>query len=385
MPRNVWVLSSISLAVAVGFGVVVPVLPVFASTFGANELAAGAVVSAFALMRFVAAPLVGRADDRFGHRAVLITGLVVVAVSSALAGTARSYAQLIVLRGLGGIGSAMFSVAGMTVLLASVDATRRGRAAGMYQGGFLVGAMAGPAVGGLLAGISIRAPFFFYAGTLAVAALCALGLTSVGENAHADRAPAVPLRTVARDPRFQAACLAQATSGWNSNGTRSTLVPLFVAGFLVHDDPTRAALVTGVAMAVAAGVQTALVLPSGALVDRIGRRGPMVAGAGVLAVALTAIPWSPGPVVLAVVLSVYAAGSALIGTAPAAAVGDTGGGDRAIAVFTMSGDLGSIVGPLTAGALAGTVGYRTAFALGALLWLAVAAAAARMPRSATTP
>jgi len=375
----VWVLSAISLAVAIGFGVVVPVLPVFAAGFGADELAAGAVVAAFALMRFVAAPLVGRADDRFGHRAVLIAGLVVVAVSSALAGTSHSYVQLLVLRGLGGIGSAMFSVAGMTVLLASVDAARRGRAAGMYQGGFLIGAMAGPAVGGLLAGISMRAPFFFYAGTLGVAALCALGLTRVGAASKADQEPAVPMRTVARDRRFQAACLAQASSGWNTHGTRATLVPLFVAGFLTGD-PTQAALVTGVAMAVAAGVQTAFVLPAGAVVDRIGRRVPMIASALVLAVALTAIPWSPGAVVLTIVLSVYAAGSAFIGTAPAAAVGDTGGGDRAIAVFTMSGDLGSIIGPLAAGALATTVGYPTAFALGAILWLATAAAATRMPR-----
>ncbi len=380
MPRNVWVLSSISLVVAIGFGVVVPVLPVFAASFGANPLATGAVVSAFAVMRFVAAPLVGRADDRFGHRAVLMTGLVVVGVSSALAGTAQSYAQLIVLRGMGGLGSAMFSVSGMTVLLASVEATHRGRAAGLYQGGFLVGAMAGPAVGGLLAGISLRAPFFFYAGVLGVAALCALGLTSVVTTAAGERASTVPLRDVARDPRFRAACLSAFTTGWNANGTRMTLVPLFVAAFLA-DDMVHAALITGVSMAVAAGVQTALVLPAGALVDRVGRRGPMIVGALVLAVALVATPWSPGTVVLTVLLCLYGAGSALIGTAPAAAVGDTGGGDRAIAVFTMSGDLGSILGPLAAGALADLVGYPTAFGLGALLWLVTAAAATRMPRS----
>jgi len=375
----VWVLSAISLVVAVGFGVVVPVLPVFAATFGANELAAGAVVAAFALMRLVAAPLVGRADDRFGHKAVLITGLVVVGVSSALTGTAQGYAQLVVLRGLGGLGSAMFSVAGMTVLLASVDATHRGRAAGMYHGGFLIGAMAGPAVGGLLAGVSLRAPFFFYAGTLAAAALCALGLTPVGAGPTKD-APTLPLRTVARDPRFQAACLSHLSFGWNSNGTRMTLVPLFVAGFLA-DDPVQAALVAGVVMAVAAGVQMVLTLPGGALVDRVGRRTPMVVGSVVLAVALAAIPWSPSAVVLAVVLSLYAAGSALVGPAQSAAIGDTHGGDRAIAAFTMAGDVGSIAGPLAAGALASTVGYPTAFALGAVLWLASAAAGTRMPRT----
>jgi MFS family permease len=249
----------------------------------------------------------------------------------------------------------------------------------MYQGGFLIGAMAGPAVGGVLAGISIRAPFFFYAGTLAVAALCALGLTNVGITKAGEREPAVPLREVAQDPRFRAACLSNFTYGWNANGTRMTLVPLFVAAFLA-DDLVQAALITGVAMAIAAGVQTALVLPAGALVDRVGRRGPMIVGPLVLATALVAIPWSPGRVVLTLVLCLSAAGSALIGTAPAAAVGDTGGGDRAIAVFTMSGDLGSILGPLAAGALASAVGYPMAFSLGALLWLVTAATATRMPR-----
>ncbi|MDR1833504.1 MAG: MFS transporter, partial [Propionibacteriaceae bacterium] len=225
MPRNVWVLSSISLAVAIGYGVVAPVLPMFAKEFGANEFAAGAVISAFALMRFVSAPLVGRLDDRFGHRHVLMAGLAIVGISSALAGMAGSYLELIVLRGIGGLGSAMFSVAGMTVLLASVDAEHRGRATGLYQGGFLVGAMAGPAIGGFFATISIRAPFFFYAGTLAVAVLCAIGLRKVAVAAAADSATeARPLPEVAHDPRFQAACLAHLASGWNSNGTRTTLV-----------------------------------------------------------------------------------------------------------------------------------------------------------------
>ncbi|MDR1799410.1 MAG: hypothetical protein LBR19_05960, partial [Bifidobacteriaceae bacterium] len=64
MPRNVWVLSGISLSVAIGFGVVAPVLPMFAASFGVNELAAGAVISAFALMRLVFAPAVGWLDDR---------------------------------------------------------------------------------------------------------------------------------------------------------------------------------------------------------------------------------------------------------------------------------------------------------------------------------
>ena len=148
----------IAFCVAVGFGVLVPVLPVFARTFGVGNVAVGAVISMFALMRLVASPLCGRLIAWAGERTILATGIFIVAASSGLAGIAQSYAQLLVLRGVGGVGSAMFTVSAMTLLLGSVDPGRRGRAMGVFQGGFLLGGMTGPAVGGLLALISIDRP-----------------------------------------------------------------------------------------------------------------------------------------------------------------------------------------------------------------------------------
>src|SRR3954471_20030342 len=96
--------------VALGFGRVARALPLFAREFGVGRAAAGAVVSAFALMRLVMAPFVGRLVNAVGERVLLVAGIGVVAVSSALAGLAQSYWQLLVLRGAGGIGSIMFSV-----------------------------------------------------------------------------------------------------------------------------------------------------------------------------------------------------------------------------------------------------------------------------------
>ena len=72
--------------VALGFGLVAPALPLFAREFGVGKAAAGAVVSAFALMRLVMAPFVGRLVNAFGERVLLAAGIGVVAVSSALAG-----------------------------------------------------------------------------------------------------------------------------------------------------------------------------------------------------------------------------------------------------------------------------------------------------------
>ncbi len=132
------------------------------------------MLSAFAFMRLASALGVGRLVDAIGERVVLATGIGIVAVSSALAGFAHSYLQLLLLRGAGGIGSAMFSVSAMGLLLRVVGPTQRGRSVGLFQGGFLLGGISGPAIGGPLAAWSIRAPFFVYAGTLVVAGTVAM-------------------------------------------------------------------------------------------------------------------------------------------------------------------------------------------------------------------
>ena len=116
LPPAVRALSAVAFCVALGFGIVAPVIPTFARHFGVGRSAAAAVVSAFALMRLVSALGAGRLVDRIGERRCLALGLGVVAVSSALAGLATSYTQLLVLRGIGGVGSAMFTVSAASLL-----------------------------------------------------------------------------------------------------------------------------------------------------------------------------------------------------------------------------------------------------------------------------
>jgi MFS family permease len=384
MPRDVTVLGLIAFCVAVGFGVLVPVLPVFARSFGVSHLQVGAVVSVFALMRLVFSPFCGRLIVRFGERTVLAVGIYIVALSSGLAGIAQSYPQLLLLRGVGGIGSAMFSVSAMTLLLAAVPADMRGRAVGFFQGGFLLGSMTGPAVGGLLSAISLTAPFFFYAATLAVAGTVGLTLlrTARGDGGPGGSAPVIPFRVVLRDPRFQAACATNLAQGWTSSGVRSALVPVLVVEVL-H----RTAAWTGIAFACAAVAQTLAVGPAGKFVDTVGRRPAMVGGGVLAAVSITAVSFAPNVTVLTVALCAYGVAAAFLGTAPAAAVGDAAGGrgGTAVAVFSMCADIGSIVGPLVAGLLVDRASYPLAFGVGTLLIVAAAAYALRMPSGAPTP
>ena len=78
------VLGLIAFCVAVGFGVLVPVLPVFARSFGVGNLQVGAVISAFALMRLVSSPVCGKLIDLWGERIVMATGIFIVAISSSV-------------------------------------------------------------------------------------------------------------------------------------------------------------------------------------------------------------------------------------------------------------------------------------------------------------
>ncbi|RLP73172.1 MFS transporter [Mycetocola manganoxydans] len=366
----------------VGFGVVVPVLPVYVRSFGVGYLEIGAVVSAFALMRFVASPFCGRLIDWLGERTLLAIGIGIVALSSALVGLAGSYVEILLLRGAGGIGSAMFTVSAMTLLLRSTPASSRGRSVGFYQGGFLLGGMAGPAIGGVLATVSLTAPFFFYAGTLAVAGLVGLVLLQRGavEDSGAPAPAELPLRSVLRDPRFRAACLANFANGWTSLGVRSALIPVLVVEVL-----SGTAAWTGAAFAIAAVVQTIALGPAGRFVDTVGRKPAILGAYTVAAATILAISIAPNFAILTVLLCVYGIAAAFMGTAPAAAVGDaTAGarGGRPVAVFSMTSDLGAIAGPLVAGWLVDVASFPAAFGVAAVFLLIAALSALRMPREA---
>lgn len=377
--REVVVLGVVAFFVMVGFGVVVPVLPVFVRSFGVGYLEIGAVVSAFALMRIVSSPFCGWLINRGGERTVLAIGIGIVALSSALVGVAQNYPQVLLLRGAGGIGSAMFTVSAMTLLLGSTSPAIRGRAVGFYQGGFLIGGMAGPALGGVLALVSLRAPFFFYAGTLVVAGLIGLFMLRprTREKPDAAETPVKPLREVLRDRGYRAACLANFSQGWAALGVRSALVPVLIVESLHYT-----ATWTGIAFAIAAVAQTLALAPAGRFVDTIGRRPAIVGAFSLGALALFAVPFAPNLWLLIVLLAFYGVTAAFMGTAPAAAVGDAAGsrGGTPVAVFSMFSDFGAIIGPLVAGWLVDVSSFAAAFGVAAALMLVASAYALRMPR-----
>ena len=387
LPPEVAALSAVAFCVALGFGIMSPAIPIFAKSFGVTAFAATAVISAFALMRFVSSPLSGWLSGLWGERLTVGIGLAIVSVSSVLAGLATDFAHLLILRGVGGIGSSMFSVGAQALILRVVEPAQRGRASAAYQGGFLFGGVAGPAVGGIVLAISLRAPFFVYAATLALGSIVTFVFlhprrlarlnagtedeTAVEKSGWGDFTQAL------RDRSYIAALGSNFTSGIVTYGIRAALVPLFVIEGL-----QQSASLAGWAFLLAAAAQAVLLLPVGRAIDTRGRRPMMIMGSSMLIVSMVMLvlsdTWSntpdrpiwPALTLFLLSMALGGVANAFVGPAPAAVVGDVMGGKRGgitISAFQMMSDFGIIIGPLVGGALLDAYDFEWAFGFGVVL------------------
>ena len=375
LPRDIKVMLVAAFLIALGFGLVAPVLPQFATTFDVGATAAAVIVSIFAFMRLVFAPAGGALIVRLGERPVYVAGLLIVAASTAASAFAQDYWQLLVFRGLGGAGSVMFTVASMALVVRLAPPESRGRVSGAYASAFLIGNVCGPIVGGLLASLGLRVPFLAYAAALVLAAAVVqtqLSHVPAGSREAGASAPAMLLRDALRDSAYRAGLVSSFANGWATFGVRMATVPLFAVAAL-GAGPSSA----GWALAVFAGGNAAALTFSGRLADSLGRKPMMLAGLAVTGLATGAIGFTHDLPWFLLASTVAGIGSGLLGPAQQAAIADVVGnersGGRVLAVFQMTADSGAIVGPVIAGLLADRLGYGWAFGVtgGVLLMAAV--------------
>ena len=348
--------------IALGFGLVAPVLPQFATTFGVGNTEASVIVAIFAFMRLVFAPAGGALIGRLGERPVYVTGLLIVAASTAACAFAQDYWQLLLFRGLGGAGSVMFTVASMALVVRLAPPESRGRVSGAYASAFLIGNVCGPIVGGLLAGFGLRVPFLAYAAALVVAAVVVqtqLSHQRRGSGPQQDRAD-MPLAEALATGTYRTALVSSFVNGWATFGVRMATVPLFAVAAL-GAGPEAA----GFALAVFAAGNAAALTFSGRLADTLGRKPMMVAGLLVAGASTAAIGFTTGLGWFLAASALAGVGSGLFGPAQQAAVADVIGngrsGGKVLAVYQMTSDVGAIVGPVLAGVLADRLGYGWAF------------------------
>jgi len=172
----------------VGFGIIVPLLPFYAQTFGASPLVIGLLFASFSLSQLLATPVLGVMSDRWGRRPVLIFSLLGTVLSFAMLAVAQSLTMLFLARIVDGLSGGNITTA--RAYIADVTSPEeRAKAFGILGAAFGLGFIVGPGLAGVLAHISYAAPIWAAAAITAVAT--ALAFFWLPETVHRGSAVSV--------------------------------------------------------------------------------------------------------------------------------------------------------------------------------------------------
>lgn len=142
----------------IGFGIVIPIVPLYAEKFGASAIQIGLLTGSYALMQLIFAPIWGRVSDHYGRRPVILGSLVGSSVAWLMFGFAGALWVLFVARILDGISGASYAAAQAYVADITTD-EERVRGMGLIGAAFGLGFIIGPGIGGALGAIDPRLPF----------------------------------------------------------------------------------------------------------------------------------------------------------------------------------------------------------------------------------
>ena len=368
-------LISASLLIMTGFGLLIPALPLIVKDFGRGEAAIGLVITAFALTRLGGSIVTGALIDRFGERALVSTGVVIVGVSSIAAAAAQNYPAFVALRAAGGVGSALFLGALMAYLVGAVPDDQRGRAMSVFQAAVGIGLLIGPVIGGVLIHYTTPAVPLYAYGAVCIVSLPLVWRAisrripaqalerapAIGDAVPAPRGPAWGrIRPLLRNRTYRAA-IAVSGLGFFVTGALWTLVPSIWTERL---DQTKAT--SGIPFAVMATAALVVVWHAGALSDRKGRRFAVIPAVAVTALASLAIGFAGSSFVMIAAMGALGLASGYMRPGPTAMVADVSSlPERGVAVggYRIAQDVGSLVGPITAGWLAETAGFASGLVL----------------------
>lgn len=395
---TIWTTVALDL---VGFGIILPVLPLYAERFGARPATIGLLLASFSVAQLLFAPVWGSVSDRIGRKPVLVLSLAGTAVGSLLTGLAGSLPLLFLGRIVDGVSGASVSVAQASVADLAPPAERP-RLFGLLGAAFGIGFVAGPALGALAALGGSRLPFLLaaaVAGANAVVAVRRLPETHPGPSARAgepeasERAALVPESSGPAMPAAPAAPVAAGAAAPARAGSGlSRLLAIaffslvafsgFEATFALFGErrlsfgPASTGLVFTAVGVVLVLVQTTLVRPT---VARLGESPTLRLALAVNACGLALLAVVHSWVVLVPALLALVVGQGLAQPSITSAVSGrahAGRRGRALGVQQSAGGLARVVGPVAGGLAFQHAGAGSPFLAGAVV-MALCALAVR--------
>ena len=353
-----------------GLGIVLPTLALYARSFGVGYSATGILLGAFGFARLFGDLGAGFVIARKGELWTGAAGMIFLGVCATLTGLAPNYPFAIVMWGIGGIGSAILFASLFSYILRAAPAGGTARTLSFFFAAFNVGIVAGGAAGGVIADhLGLAAPLFVYTGLLFVSAL--MWTTTVPHLPPPERpddpntSSNMPLREMLRIPGFVTALVLNLMYLWIVVSTFDTLIPLFA-----HDELGASKAAVGLLYALTVGAEFLVLFPAGSFADRFGRKRVLVPSLAGLVVMVVVLPLAPSTAVLAILLVLFAFTTGFGGVPPAAVLSDVVPSEhsgRAVGYFRFCGDVGFFLGPIVAGASSSAFGFRTAFAIAAIL------------------
>jgi MFS transporter, DHA1 family, multidrug resistance protein len=343
-----------------GFGAMVPSLPLYAQSFGVSTFAVGLAVSIYGFARFASIAPGGQLSDRLGRRPVLAIGGLLSAIGSFWCAYASSFVEFNVARLVAGAGAGIILTTGQIVLADISSPDRRGRNIATYQAAFLFGFGVGPFPGGLLAGAYGLAAPFIVTGLASLVAM-AIAWFLVGETraerpaaAASDPATQIPfVRQMLQLLSHRGFLLVSLISLMNAvvrTGGLFALIPLLATSTL---GLTVAQIGFAMMLANLCGLATAY--PAGWLTDRLGRKAVIVPSTILTGLSMVLFCYAPSYAWFIAASIAWSVSTSISISAPAAYVVDSappGMNAAAMSAYRMMADAGYVIGPLGLGLLA---------------------------------